>query len=48
VVPGLPHHITQGGNRRQKTFFCDEDYQKTIGVSVIFLVSILACARKRA
>ena len=27
VVPGLPHHITQRGNRRQQTFFCDEDYQ---------------------
>ena len=26
VAPGLPHHITQRGNRRQKTFFCDEDY----------------------
>jgi len=26
VVPGLPHHITQRGNRRQKTFFRDEDY----------------------
>ena len=26
VVPGLPHHITQRGNRRQQTFFCDEDY----------------------
>ena len=26
VVPGLPHHITQRGNRRQRTFFCDEDY----------------------
>jgi putative transposase len=23
----LPHHITQRGNRRQQTFFCDEDYQ---------------------
>ncbi|MDA3834653.1 MAG: transposase [Spirochaetales bacterium] len=23
---GYPHHITQRGNRRQKTFFCDEDY----------------------
>ncbi|HUT14493.1 MAG TPA: hypothetical protein VMY42_28665, partial [Thermoguttaceae bacterium] len=21
VVPGLPHHITQRGNRRQRTFF---------------------------
>ncbi len=27
VVPGLPHHITQWGNRRQQTFFCDEDYR---------------------
>ena len=26
VVPGYPHHITQRGNRRQKTFFCDNDY----------------------
>src|SRR5271157_1232278 len=26
VVPGLPHHITQRGNRRQQTFFCDEGY----------------------
>ena len=26
VVPGLPHHITQRGNRRQRTFFHDEDY----------------------
>jgi putative transposase len=26
VVPGLPHHITQRGNRRQQTFFRDEDY----------------------
>lgn len=26
VAPGLPHHITQRGNRRQRTFFCKEDY----------------------
>ncbi|WP_300970665.1 transposase [Thiocapsa sp.] len=26
VVPGLPHHVTQRGNRRQQTFFSDEDY----------------------
>jgi putative transposase len=26
VAPGLPHHVTQRGNRRQRTFFCDEDY----------------------
>jgi putative transposase len=27
VVPGYPHHVTQRGNRRMKTFFCKEDYQ---------------------
>jgi len=27
VVPGIPHHITQRGNRRQKTFFSDDDYR---------------------
>lgn len=26
VVPGAPHHVTQRGNRRQQTFFCDDDY----------------------
>ena len=26
VVPGLPHHVTQRGNRRQRTFFCKADY----------------------
>jgi putative transposase len=27
IAVGYPHHITQRGNRRQKTFFKDEDYQ---------------------
>jgi putative transposase len=27
VIPGIPHHITQRGNRRQETFFSDEDYR---------------------
>jgi putative transposase len=27
VAPGFPHHITQRGNRRQETFFEEEDYQ---------------------
>jgi putative transposase len=27
VAPGIPHHIIQRGNRRQQTFFNDEDYQ---------------------
>jgi putative transposase len=26
VIPGMPHHVTQRGNRRQQTFFCDDDY----------------------
>ena len=27
VVPGYPHHVTQRGNRRMKTFFSTADYQ---------------------
>ena len=27
VVPGYPHHVTQRGNRRQQTFFNNEDYK---------------------
>jgi putative transposase len=27
VVPDCPHHVTQRGNRRQPTFFCDRDYR---------------------
>jgi putative transposase len=26
VLPGLPHHVTQRGNRRERTFFADGDY----------------------
>lgn len=26
VIPGLPHHVTQRGNRRQQTFFNEADY----------------------
>jgi len=25
VIPDLPHHVIQRGNRRQNVFFCDED-----------------------
>ena len=28
VVPGIPHHITQRGNRKMKTFFCEADYRE--------------------
>ncbi len=27
IAPGLPHHVTQRGNRRQPTFFSDDDYR---------------------
>ncbi len=28
VAAGMPHHITQRGNRRQQTFFSDDDWRK--------------------
>ncbi len=40
VVPGIPHHVTQRGNRRQNTFFCDSDYRRYI--------ALLSNASKRA
>ena len=30
VVPGLPHHVTQRGNRRETVFFDDDDYRAYI------------------
>ena len=32
VAAGFPHHVTQRGNRRQRTFFADEDYEAYIGL----------------
>ena len=32
VVPGYPHHVTQRGNRRQRTFFTDDDYRHYIAL----------------
>ena len=34
VVPNRPHHITQRGNRRQQTFFCDDDYRAYLDLLV--------------
>ena len=34
VVPGMPHHVTQRGNRRQQTFFCDDDYRAYLSLLV--------------
>ena len=28
VVPGIPYHVTQRGNRRERTFFEDADYKR--------------------
>jgi putative transposase len=28
VVPELPHHVTHRGNRRQQTFFGDDDFRQ--------------------
>lgn len=32
VLPGIPHHVTQRGNRRQPTFFDDDDYRAYIAL----------------
>jgi putative transposase len=34
VIPGIPHHITQRGNRRERTFFEEGDY-------ALYLVSVV-------
>lgn len=40
VIPGIPHHITQRGNRRLNTFFSDTDY-------LIYLSTMAAWCKKR-
>lgn len=32
IASGIPHHVTQRGNRRLTTFFGDEDYNTYIGL----------------
>ena len=32
VVAGVPHHVTQRGNRRQTTFFGDDDYRRYLAL----------------
>ncbi|MDA8430744.1 MAG: transposase [Geobacteraceae bacterium] len=32
IAAGIPHHVTQRGNRRLPTFFKDEDYQSYIAL----------------
>jgi putative transposase len=33
VVPGLPHHVVQRGNRRQQAFFHSADYERYIDLA---------------
>ena len=32
IAPGYPHHLTQRGNRRQPTFFRDDDYREYLAL----------------
>jgi len=32
VVPGVPHHVTQRGNRRQRVFFGADDYRRHLAL----------------
>ena len=32
VIPGMPHHVTQRGNRRAEVFFSDEDRRKYLAL----------------
>lgn len=40
VIPGLPHHVTQRGNRREQVFFTDADYA--------FYTDLILAAAQRA
>ena len=33
VIPGMPHHVIQRGNRRQPTFFGPDDYQTYLDIA---------------
>lgn len=44
VIPNIPHHVTQRGNRKQVVFFKDQDYEKYLSLlkefSATYAVSI--------
>jgi putative transposase len=40
VVPGLPHHITQRGNRRERVFFGAEDCRLYLRLRSCALLSL--------
>jgi putative transposase len=33
VIPGVPHHVIQRGNRRQRTFFGEHDYRAYLQIA---------------
>ncbi len=41
VIPGMPHHVTQRGNRRQEVFFSDEDREEYLRYRTIDIRSPL-------
>ncbi|MBM4020396.1 MAG: transposase, partial [Planctomycetes bacterium] len=41
VIPDLPHHVTQRGNRREDVFFSDEDRRR-------YLLLLLEYSQKHA
>ena len=36
VIPGVPHHVIQRGNRRQRTFWKDGDYREYLRLMAAF------------
>ena len=41
IAPGLPHHVTQRGNRQQDIFFPDEDREARILIILESLENLL-------
>ena len=51
VVPGIPHHLTQRGNRREDVFFCDDDRQRYLQLLIEYsakhgMVTLAYCLMK--
>ena len=46
----MPHHVTQQGNRRQQTFFGEEDYQHYLELMArfCFKANLAACQASAA
>ena len=45
VLPGIPHHVTQRGNRRERTFFEDADYALYLDLLAQAAETTLTCLR---